>query len=328
MISKKDLDLLARDLDGGLTPAEQRHVDALLGVSGEARDEKRAMLETRRHVEASAPAVDGFDDSFVEDTVARLRYEDARGGREIGARTDRLTLAGPIRYAVAASVAVLAIALAIVIIVGRTAGPEQLPVRIVDLADGSRVSLAVGASLDLPDEFPDERRVRLNGEAFFEVESTGYPFVVEVKQAEIVVTGTSFNVRAWDEGPGRAEVALVEGSVEVHGESDPPVRLAPGQVFRLGDTASRSPGAADLNHVVAWRSSGFGFQHETLDVVFAEVARRYATEITLSSDVDVARRLTYLSQRPGSLAGVLSDLCHAVNLRFSPTRSGYEIHAP
>jgi len=327
MISRKDLDLLARDLDGGLAPAEQRRIGALLAVSEEARDEKRAMLETRRHVKASALAIDGFDDSFVDDTVARLRYGDARDGRET-ARVYRLTLAGPLRYAVAASVAILAIALAIVIIVGRSGGPEQLPVRVVELADGSRVSLAVGASLDLPDEFSEERRVRLNGEAFFEVVSTGDPFVVEVKHGEIVVTGTSFNVRAWDVGPDFTEVVLVEGSVEVHDESGVPVRLAPGQVFRLRDGANGSPASADLKHVVAWRSSGFGFQHETLDVVFAEVARRYATEITLSSDVDVARRLTYLSQRPGSLTSVLSDLCHAVNLRFSPTRSGYEIHAP
>ena len=68
------------------------------------------------------------------------------------------------------------------------------------LADGSAVELNAGSSLTYPKKFQQEQRlVELAGEAFFHVAKSGAPFIVKTARAEIEVTGTSFNVRAWSE---------------------------------------------------------------------------------------------------------------------------------
>ena len=55
------------------------------------------------------------------------------------------------------------------------------------LADGSRVWLNAGSSLKYPETFSNgERRVYLNGEAYFEVTTDGeHPFVVDLKTSAV-----------------------------------------------------------------------------------------------------------------------------------------------
>lgn len=73
------------------------------------------------------------------------------------------------------------------------------------LADGSEVWLNAGTVLEYPASFEGEkeRRVRLEGEAFFEVERDSvHPFLVEFGKEECVrVLGTSFNVNAYMDSP-------------------------------------------------------------------------------------------------------------------------------
>lgn len=66
------------------------------------------------------------------------------------------------------------------------------------LSDGSTIALNVNSELSYPDEFDkDKRRVKLKGEAFFQIEKDKTrPFVIESGIGNIKVLGTSFNVVA------------------------------------------------------------------------------------------------------------------------------------
>jgi ferric-dicitrate binding protein FerR (iron transport regulator) len=73
----------------------------------------------------------------------------------------------------------------------------------VPLPDGSDVQLNAGSVLRhrrgftlLPGVAAGSRSVRLDGEAFFDVEPTGRPFEVQAGEARVTVLGTRFNVRA------------------------------------------------------------------------------------------------------------------------------------
>lgn len=83
----------------------------------------------------------------------------------------------------------------------------------VELKDGTRIDLNSGAAIAV-DFTTSERRVRMfRGEAFFEVaHDTARPFVVEMPEGDLRVTGTSFNV---DLTPQGGEVSLLEGSVQL-----------------------------------------------------------------------------------------------------------------
>lgn len=87
-----------------------------------------------------------------------------------------------------------------------------------NLPDGTLIHLNSASKLVYPIPFdPKERRVCLEGEAYFEVESNKeHPFLVSVSndKMRVKVTGTKFNVTAY---PGEEKIytTLVEGSVNV-----------------------------------------------------------------------------------------------------------------
>lgn len=146
-------------------------------------------------------------------------------------RTTRRIGAGPrkILYRIAASVLLIAMAGYGVfrysettkaekyVATETTAGSEILKVH---LSDGSIVWLKPHSSLQYPRQFRSsgERRVRLHGEALFEVErKITQPFIVNAGALTATVLGTSFNIKATDE---TVELAVLTGRVSVTSATD------------------------------------------------------------------------------------------------------------
>ena len=84
------------------------------------------------------------------------------------------------------------------------------------LPDGSRVWLNAASSVTYPTAFTGtERRVKITGEAFFEVvHNDRQPFRVQAGDQLIEDIGTAFNVNAYTDEPG-VKTTLVEGKVKV-----------------------------------------------------------------------------------------------------------------
>lgn len=96
----------------------------------------------------------------------------------------------------------------------------------VTLQDGTKVWLNAGSTLQYPLVFSGrDRRVKISGEAMFEVEHDAHhPFIVETFACDVEVLGTKFNVEA-DEASGLFTTALMRGRVKVTN------RLAAEQVY-------------------------------------------------------------------------------------------------
>ena len=96
------------------------------------------------------------------------------------------------------------------------------------LTDGTTVWLNSGTTLEYPAVFARaERRVKVTGEAMFDVKSDPqHPFVVETFACDVEVLGTKFDVTA-EEREGLFSAALLRGSVKVTN------RLTPGEQFVL-----------------------------------------------------------------------------------------------
>ncbi|HEY0272124.1 MAG TPA: FecR domain-containing protein, partial [Chitinophaga sp.] len=84
------------------------------------------------------------------------------------------------------------------------------------LADGTAVWLNAGSSITYPVAFdPQERRVTVTGEAYFEVaQRIGQPFKVLAGKAEIAVLGTHFNVKAYADDADMS-ATLLSGRVKI-----------------------------------------------------------------------------------------------------------------
>jgi ferric-dicitrate binding protein FerR (iron transport regulator) len=91
---------------------------------------------------------------------------------------------------------------------------------IVNLPDGSRITLNAQSKLTYPDHFTgDTRSVYLEGEAFFEVaKDNDRLFEVNTPELLVKVHGTSFNIKSYAD-ESTVETTLVEGSISLFKKS-------------------------------------------------------------------------------------------------------------
>lgn len=83
------------------------------------------------------------------------------------------------------------------------------------LPDGSNVTLEPGSTLAYSGDFVSDRRVDLDGQAFFDVtHDPVHPFSVHHDGFHVAALGTEFHVKAHNHLP-EAEIVLVSGSVRV-----------------------------------------------------------------------------------------------------------------
>lgn len=103
------------------------------------------------------------------------------------------------------------------------------------LQDGTNVSLRSGSTIEYPAAFrKGERKVRLDGEAIFDVtKDEKHPFVVGTYACDVKVLGTNFDVTAMAE-KDRFSTSLMRGKVEVTNNlNSERVILLPGQTVSL-----------------------------------------------------------------------------------------------
>ncbi len=193
----------------------------------------------------------------------------------------------------AAAVAVVAFAAILVFILQRDAGFETYETaagetRTVTLDDGSTVMLAASSRLLVETEDNGERRVRLAGEALFEVVPSDEPFVVETATALTTVLGTTFGVEA---NELETDVVLANGSVKLATRLEPEqsVRLEPGQRSRVvGGQPPEPPVRADVVETLAWTGTWY-FHNAPADEVAARFSTHYGVPILLDPSLAAVR---------------------------------------
>lgn len=152
------------------------------------------------------------------------------------------------------------------------------------LNDGTKVWLNAASSLKYPLSFEGkERKVELNGEAYFEVaHNKSKPFRVVTSHQEVEVLGTHFDINSYDDEPN-TRTSLIEGSVRVTNlTSNKNITILPGQQSIL---SAAKPEAAikvrniDLDEAISWKNGYFMFDEESLESILRKIARWYDVDI-------------------------------------------------
>jgi transmembrane sensor len=148
----------------------------------------------------------------------------------------------------------------------------------MQLDDGTEVWLNAASSIHFPTRFTGkERRVTITGEVYFEVaKNATQPFIVTVKDKEIQVLGTAFNVKAYPEMTAW-EAALVTGGIKVGAGKDGVV-LHPGRKLTISGNKVQED-AADLEAITAWKNGNFVFHQSSFGELFAVLSRWYNIEV-------------------------------------------------
>jgi ferric-dicitrate binding protein FerR (iron transport regulator) len=149
------------------------------------------------------------------------------------------------------------------------------------LPGGTRVWLNAASSITYPvNPTGRELRVKINGEAYFEVvKNKQQPFIVDIEgKSSIEVLGTHFNVNAYA-NEETIRTTLLEGNVKV---SSPyrTVLLKPGQQAEQPSQATgQEPitvlNEADTAKAMAWKNGLFNFEGASLPMVMRELERWY-----------------------------------------------------
>ena len=163
------------------------------------------------------------------------------------------------------------------------------------LNDGTSVTLNESSSLTFPEDFTKkERRVELEGEAFFQVaKDASKPFVVETELADIQVLGTSFNVRAYAD-ENLVEVFVKTGKVAVWlKDSNKRVELNPGEKLVFDKNLNKVVSAKDATgNSMAWKDGILFFKEKTFREIFSEVERQFGIEIRVKNEKLLSCRYT------------------------------------
>ena len=203
----------------------------------------------------------------------------------------------------------------------------------ITLSDGSVVELNAGSRLSYTRRLgPAARAVRLEGEAYLEVQPASAPFRVETFNANVTVLGTKFNVRAWPEEPeARTEVTLTHGRVRLASrDGQRSVDLEPGEYSELAETAQApsAPVPVQVSTSLAWREEGFVLVDRSLAVVLAELQRRFGVEVAVEHSEMLDEKLSVLAGSPSRAETILQDIGQYLGYEVEQTDEGYVLRRP
>jgi len=212
------------------------------------------------------------------------------------------------------------------------------------LPDGSQVWLNAESSITYPTAFSEterERRVKITGEAYFEVTSDKKrPFIVAINTSadsrlpsadntsadsrlptadekqgfEIEVLGTHFNVNAYKEEP-TINTTLIEGSVRIKNLYTT-ITLKPGQQGQLNPRTEKLAHVVhpDINEVIAWKNGNFYFDNKNLRSILEDFSRWYDVDVVYEGNLK-NRTFFGIVKRDKPLSHVLK-LLEDNNIRF------------
>lgn len=170
----------------------------------------------------------------------------------------------------------------------------------VVLCDGTKVSLAAGSRLYYPERFEEGiRRVRLEGNAYFDVESSPEnPFVIDAAGGYVKVTGTKFTVT--ESSRNCIKVALKEGRVELGKEGTEPIVLLPSEEVEY-DTESGVVVESDL-----------AFMDDDLEKVMEKLSEIYGFDYVFADEPVKEHRLLFRIPKyddPSKVIGLIETVC-------------------
>ncbi len=165
------------------------------------------------------------------------------------------------------------------------------------LPDSSKVQLNANSKLIVPMEWKKDadRRVKLEGEAFFEVSkklTSNAKFTVVTADLAVEVLGTAFNVNARKEA---TEVFLDEGKIKLsHGDAQ--LVMKPGDFVAYSAKAKKITARhrSDESQVKpdAWKDGSIIFTKEYAFTIFTKLEEIYGVKIKVNNELVYAKKYT------------------------------------
>lgn len=317
---EKTDELLAKHLAGESSPEEEATLARWLEESPAHRryfDELRWLWD--RSPQGKTPSPRALD---TEAALGRVKSNLALK------QTPAVSLRWQRSYWLRAAAAALVLAVAAILWFQRSA--NQAPLQLVaantalsdTLSDGSVVRLAPHSGLAIAAGFNrHERRMRLQGEAFFQVtpDSTR-PFVVETQSLQVLVVGTAFTVDNSTD-PRKVFVRVSEGKVRVQAGGQF-LLLLPGESAEFDISSGQLRRSLSEQGIPSNKNRVLYFEATPLLAVVQQINDRYNTHISIKNkNLENCPLTARYNNLP--LDRVLELIAESFSIRVEKTNEGY-----
>jgi len=193
----------------------------------------------------------------------------------------------------------------------------------IKLPDGSVAILNSASRIVSPESFQNaERKVRLEGEAFFEVaEDASRPFIIVTDNLNVRVLGTSFNVRSFSD-EDNVSVAVLSGKVMVSESSDSMANqrqiLLPNEMleYSVKEKSFSEKKRVDSSVVFGWKDQNLVFKDENIDRILVALSRWYGVEFDVQAPLDYTRKFTGNFKNP-TLKEVMESISYSYQFEYN-----------
>jgi ferric-dicitrate binding protein FerR (iron transport regulator) len=177
----------------------------------------------------------------------------------------------------------------------------------LELSDGTVVYLNAMSSLKFPVQFPEDKRiVELEGEAFFDVQKNGTPFIVKTPRTQIEVLGTTFNICAYN---GESTYAtLVKGTIRISTKNES-MLLKPSQQAVIQQNSEKiAIHQVDVDFYSSWHKGKIYFRDTRLEDIMNALSRWYNIQVSYGDEEVANLRFGCYVNRRKEIAPFLNHL--------------------
>lgn len=198
-------------------------------------------------------------------------------------------------------------------------GGDGLDADIVELPDGTQVSLGSKTTFHYDKDFgKDKRIVYLEGEAYFEVtKQQNKPFIVKTKEQDIEVLGTKFNVMAYP-SDSLVITTLLEGLVRLTTVNiDEQTILKPNHQYIY----NRNSGSACLQKVdaqqfISWTAGYYYFSEQSFPAILDRLSHVYGVQFAVNSESLNRRTFTGTFYRGQSIKDIMEIINLSIPIKY------------
>lgn len=189
------------------------------------------------------------------------------------------------------------------------------------LPDGSTVELNKDAELKYAKGFSRGRKIKLSGEAFFDIVSdVDNPFSISVGKSKVKVLGTSFNVKH-NLKSNKVEVFVKSGRVLLSNNDTYALELTAKQYGVANGSSLKLESMEDINYM-AWKDHKLTFEDSQLPYIIKTLEESYHIDITLANK-DLSDLLLSTTFHQLTIDEIITSICLTLNLKHQKTEEGF-----
>ncbi len=164
---------------------------------------------------------------------------------------------------------------------------EGNDIAMTKLEDATLITLNASSKVRYPKNFnKSERRVKLEGEAYFDVKKNkNSPFIIEAQHLNIIVIGTSFNVQSYKKD-NLSKISVDEGMVGVviHKKPNDTIYLSKNQHLVYNKQNQEVKIVDKPKNYISWITKEIHFEQTGLESVVDIINNTYHSELIIADN--------------------------------------------